>query len=145
MIPLRFSLALVTAAALSGCAAPQASTSGPSLVGTWQLSALQSSDDALGTVHPDDPAKYEMKLTADGRAVFRLGCNRASGHWSSAAAGRITFSTMAMTRAMCPAPSLDTRIARELGFVRSYVLSGDRLTLVMMADGGTEAWVRTGP
>lgn len=47
-----------------------------------------------------------------------------------------------MTRAACPPCSLDSRVARELGFVRSYILEGRRLTLNMMADGGSQLWVR---
>lgn len=119
-----------------------------SLAGTsWRLVALQSSDDAIGVVHPDDPAKYELSFGADGRVAARLDCNRGSAAYSLAttdkAKGAINFGPMVMTRAMCPAGSLDTRVGRELSFVRSYLLNGDRLTLVMMADGGNQVWQRS--
>jgi para-nitrobenzyl esterase len=119
------------------------------LAGTsWRLVALQSSDDATGVVHPDDPAKYELSFGADGRVAARLDCNRGSAAYSLATTdkekGAINIGPMVMTRAMCPPGSLDTRIGRELSFVRTYLLKGDRLTLVMMADGGTQVWQRGG-
>jgi|SRR5579875_27193 heat shock protein HslJ len=109
----------------------------------WRLIELQSSDDAIGTVYPDDPAKYEMRLGADGRITLRLDCNRGTGRWETSAPNRITFPPLAMTRAMCPPGSLDTRVARELSHVRSYILVGDRLRLILMADGGSQLWTRT--
>jgi|KBSMisStaDraftv2_1062788.scaffolds.fasta_scaffold183092_2 hypothetical protein len=39
-----------------------------------------------------------------------------------------------------PEGSLDTRIGRELPYVRSYVLDGGRLVLNMMADSGSQVW-----
>jgi heat shock protein HslJ len=114
---------------------------------TWRLAELRSSDDAIGVVRPDDPAKYHMTLGMDGSAALRLDCNRGAGRWTSSATnptqGTITFTPLAMTRAACPAGSLDTRVARELGYVRTYLFQGDRLILVMMADGGTQVWSRT--
>ena len=132
---------------LAACATPQdgvdAGDAGGELAGTsWRLLELQSSDDAIGTVRPADSSRYTMELSADGTAALQLDCNRATGRWNSEGPGRISFTPLAMTRAMCPAGSLDTRVARELGFVRSYVLVGDRLTLNMMADGGDLVWVR---
>ncbi len=49
-----------------------------------------------------------------------------------------------MTRAACLPGSLDTRIARELVYVRTYLLKGDQLRLIMMADGGSQVWTRSG-
>ena len=109
---------------------------------TWRLVELRSSDDAVGVVRPDDPAKYELRLGKDGDAAARLDCNRGAGRWRSEAAGQITFTPMAMTRAACGAGSLDTRVARELGFVRTYLIEGDRLRLILMADGGSQLWAR---
>ena len=39
-------------------------------------------------------------------------------------------------------PSLDERIARDAGYVRSYVLRDDRLYLRLMADAGIWVWER---
>jgi heat shock protein HslJ len=109
---------------------------------SWRLVELQSNDDAIGVVRPRDPSRYTMTLGADGRASLRLDCNRAGGQWRSPAPGQIIFTPLAMTRAACPEGSLDTRVARELEHVRSYLLEGDRLRLVMMADGGSQLWTR---
>lgn len=143
MINLRVAVTLPLALA-AACATPTDSgqPSGELPGTTWRLAELRSSDDTIGTVRPDDPAKYEMQLAADGSVAIRLDCNRGRGRWESAGPGQITFGPLAMTRAMCLAGSLDTRVARELGFVRTYVLAGDRLTLNMMADGGDLVWAR---
>ena len=125
--------------------APGGGPGGGRLGGTaWQLVEFRSSDDAIGVVRPDDPAKYTMTLAVDGRVSMQLNCNRANGTWTSKASGAesgaFSFGPLAMTRALCPPPSLDTQIARDAGFVRSYVLRDGRLHLNLMADGGTYTW-----
>ena len=62
-------------------------------------------------------------LDADGNASLRLNCNRARGTWSAQAAGdgqsgAFTFGPLAMTRALCPPPSMDEDIARQLASAR---------------------------
>jgi heat shock protein HslJ len=122
------------------------SVTGSPLAGTsWRLVAFQSMDDAVGTVRPDDPALYTMKLNGDGTAAMRLNCNRAMGSWSAepsadAASGRFAFGPLAATRAICPPPSMDEQIAAQVGFIRSYLLKDGRLYLSLMADGGIYAW-----
>ena len=137
------------AAMLAGCSTTGSgggSGGDPSpLVGTWRLVELQSSDDAIGTTRPDDPSKYEMTLSADGSVAMQLNCNRAFGQWQSAGPSEISFGQLGMTRAMCLGDSLDTRIARQMEFVRTYVLQGNRLSLNMFADGGNLVWDRTAP
>ncbi len=135
------SLTLVAACATTGLG--HGSPSG--LAGsTWRPAELRSNGDKIGVVRPVDPSKYEMKLGADGTATMRHDCNRGKGQWKSDAANQISFTPLAMTRAMCLGGSLDARIARELGYVRSYMLERDRLTLNMMADGGSQTWTRVG-
>lgn len=56
--------------------------------------------------------------------------------------GSLRFTAIAVTRAYCPPPSLDTRIARDLGFVRSYRVIEGRLYVSLLADGGIYAWQR---
>lgn len=145
VLPRVASLALSLLAASTVTSAKGEASSG--LAGsTWRLAELRSSDDAIGTVRPDDSAKYEMTLGTDGAAALRLDCNRAAGRWRSSATnqttGTMTFTPLAMTRAACPPGSLDTRVARELGFVRTYIIEGDSLHLIMMADGGSQVWSR---
>lgn len=138
-------LAAAGTALLAACAtAEDAAGSAGELAGTsWQLVALQSSDDSVGTARPADPSRYTIELAADGTAALRLNCNRATGRWTSAGPGQVSFGPLAMTRALCAGGSLDGRVAREIGAVRTYVLAGDRLVLNMMADGGDLVWARS--
>ena len=130
------------AALLAGCTTAGSGGDRSPLVGTWRLVELQSSDDAIGTTRPSDPSKYEMTLGADGSVAMQLDCNRGVGQWQSNGPSEIAFGRLGMTMAMCPEGSLDTRIARQMEFVRTYVLQGDRLSLNMMADGGNLVWDR---
>jgi heat shock protein HslJ len=118
----------------------------PSLAGTsWRLVEFRSMDDATGTIRPTDPSDFTMELQADGSVAMGLDCNRAAGRWTAQPApdgpgGRFEFGPLAMTRALCPPPRLDERIAGDAGYVRSYILEGGRLYLNLMADGGTYVW-----
>src|SRR5690348_2516759 len=101
---------------------------------SWRLVAIQSMDDVQGTSTPPSGQIYRVTFGADGRAVFTLNCNRAIGGWSSepsadGRSGSLAFTAVVMTRAFCPPPSLDTRIARDLGFVRSYLLGDGTLSM----------------
>jgi hypothetical protein len=104
-------------------------------------------DDAIGTMRPQNPSLYTMRLNRDGSVTMRLNCNRAKGAWSAepgndAASGRFEFGPLATTRALCPPPSLDTQIAAQSRFIRSYLFTDDRLYLSLMADAGIYAWER---
>jgi heat shock protein HslJ len=117
-----------------------------SLAGTeWQMVEFQSMDDAIGTIRPDDPTRYTMRLGADGSVSMQLNCNRATGDWSAepsaeGTTGSFRFGSLAMTRALCPPPSMDERIARDADHVRGYLLEGGNLYLSLMADAGIYAW-----
>jgi len=111
----------------------------------WRLVEFQSMDDATGTVRPQDPSLYTMQLDAGGTVAMRLNCNRATGTWSAepgrdGASGRFEFGPLAATRAHCPPPSMDERVAAQMRFVRGYLMKGGRLYLSLMADGGIYAW-----
>jgi para-nitrobenzyl esterase len=67
----------------------------------------------------------------------RIDCNRARGGWNSAAPGRLEFGPLAATRAECAPGSLHDHVMRQLPFVRSYVLKGERLYLSLAADAGS--------
>ena len=111
----------------------------------WRLVEFQSMDDAVGTVRPDDPSKYTMRLSGDGTVALRLNCNRASGTWSAEpsadrTSGRFEFGPLAGTRAHCPPPSMDEQVSSQAQYVRSYLLKDGRLYLSLMADGGIYVW-----
>jgi heat shock protein HslJ len=116
------------------------------LAGTsWQLVAIQSMDDTQGTTKVADPSHFTLEVGRDGRAALRLDCNRGSGDYKIAPAGdgssgSLTFGLVATTRAMCPPPHLDQRVARDLAHVRSYLLKDGKLYLSLMADGGIYEW-----
>lgn len=117
----------------------------PPLAGTqWQLVEIQSMSDEVGIERPEDPALYTLAFGEDGQASLRLNCNQGTGTWTSEASsqggGSLQFGPIAATRASCPPPSLDERIARDLEFVRSYTLESGRLHLSLMADGGIYVW-----
>jgi heat shock protein HslJ len=115
------------------------------LAGTdWQLHAIQSMDDAQGTTTIADPSRLTVHFGADGRASFQFDCNRGTGEWKLEAAGaesgRLSFGPIAATRALCPPPHVDERIARDMGHVRSYLLKDGKLFMSLMADGGIYEW-----
>jgi hypothetical protein len=102
-------------------------------------------DDATGTVRPEDPSLYTMRLNADGTVSIRLNCNRANGSWTAEPSadpsnGRFEFGPLAATRALCPPPSMDEQIAAQSEYIRGYLLRDGRLHLSLMADGGIYTW-----
>jgi len=142
--------AAVLCAACSTGAPPAGGSAGedrkqPVLVGTtWQLQEIQSMDDAQGVTRPQPERVYTVHLSPDGRAAFQLDCNRGTTSYTHEAResdrGVISFGNVAMTRMMCPEGSLDTRIARDMGYVRSYTFQGGMLSMSLMADGGIYVW-----
>lgn len=133
------------AALLAACATANVEPAGPSLAGTsWQLVAIQSMDDAQGTTRIADPARFTLHFGTDGRAALRLDCNRGSGNYEATpptdGSGSLRFGPVATTRALCPPPQLDQRVARDLGHVRSYLFKDGKLFLSLMADGGIYEW-----
>lgn len=146
---MRRSLLLTMALAgvgVGACAALPDEPVGASLAGTaWRLHAIQSMDDAQGTTHIADPSRFSVRLGTDGRATLQLDCNRGVGTWEAApagdgATGQLTFGPIAATRALCPPPHLDERIARDLAYVRGYRLLDGKLFMSLMADGGIYEW-----
>lgn len=121
------------------------SSKNPLLGTTWRFLEFQSMDDAIGTVHADDPALYTMTLKSDGTVSMRVNCNRATGSWTAepsdnATSGFFRFGPLASTRALCPPPSMDALIVTQSEFIRHYLLRGNKLYLTLMADGGIFVW-----
>ena len=113
----------------------------------WRLLEFQSMDDIIGTKRPTDPSLYTMTLDEDGTVKMRLNCNSAHGKWScepdqDGVSGRFTFGPLAVTRAICPPPSMDAGIAADTQYIRGFFLDKDRLYLSLMADAGIYVWER---
>jgi len=110
------------------------------LAGTsWRLEQLRAADGA--STAPANPERYALNFTADGGVSMQLDCNRGNGTWTSSSDGEVSITPLAVTRAFCGEGSLDTRIARDIGRVRSYQRDGAQLTLTM-SDGGALVWRR---
>ena len=117
----------------------------PSLEGTsWRLVELQSMDDAQGTERPSKPSNYTITFGEDGNLSARLDCNRATGTWrndiANATGGSLTFGPLAVTKALCPEPTMGERLERQLPYVRSFVIRDGDLHMALMADGGIIVW-----
>ncbi len=115
------------------------------LAGTnWRLVEFQSMDDAQGTKRPDDPNKYTITFHNDGSLTGRLDCNRAVGPWrndiANATGGSLSMGPLGVTKAFCPEPSMGEFLERQLGYVRSFTITGERLNMALMADGGIIVW-----
>jgi len=98
----------------------------------WRLVEFQSMDDATGVKRPMDPSLYTMKLNSDGSVHMHLNCNYANGNWSATPSddgksGQFTFGPLAVTRALCPQPSMDEHIAAPAQYIRGYLLKDGRL------------------
>ena len=140
-----YGLALATLLAGVGLPLHAAPQTRPLQGTTWQLVGIQSMDDAQGLRRPADPTRYTLSLQADGRAVLQLDCNRAMGPWqvepsTEPSNGGFRFGPLASTKALCPAPSLGGLLARQLPYVRGYLLRDGRLNLSLLADGGILIW-----
>jgi hypothetical protein len=145
---------------LAGCTAGTAPPSAPPgagasaapapLAGTrWRLVQFQSPEDAIGLKKPYDPNAYILELLPDGRLALQLECNRAVGHWEAHATGpdqgSISLNAPAATSAACLHESWESRLARDLAFVRSYTRVGDTLNLALKLDSGIYTLRRISP
>jgi heat shock protein HslJ/membrane-bound inhibitor of C-type lysozyme len=115
----------------------------------WRLVHFQSSDDSIGTRIPPNPEKYLLHFASDGSLSAQLDCNRLAGKWAatpgSPTGGGLEIQGGGVTRAMCQPGAMDTQIARDMGFVRSYTIRGTRLSLALMADAGIYDWEAVAP
>lgn len=134
--------------ALAGCSATggiATNTATPGLSGTaWQLLRIGSMDSGQTTITVEQPERYTLHFLADGRLALRLDCNRGNGSWqatpTSGDSGQLSFGPIASTRMFCPPPSLDSKIAGDLGLVRSYRLRDGHLLLSGQVNGPIYEW-----
>jgi len=149
-----FSLLAVTAIAgslsLAGCsstpqpraadstavtaAAPQAITGNP-----WHWVATQT---PIEWIIPADPSLYTIQFNADGSALLRADCNRGRGTYTAGEGGALAIGPAAITRAMCPPGSHDTKYLQQLNNAAHYFFRGDTLYIDQKIDSGTMRFVR---
>lgn len=127
----------------SGCSGSHET---PTLAGTtWELVQIQSMDDNQGSTPVPEPGRYTVAFGEDGRAAFRIDCNRGNGSWQAEPSedgdsGNLTFGPIATTAMMCPPPTIDQQVAQALPHVRGYLLKDGQLHLSLFADGGILSW-----
>lgn len=133
-------LALVLSACLTGpglagaqTPLPAATANHPLTATAWRLVKFQSSD---GSELQPGAAQYQIHFRSEGRVNVRLDCNRGTGTWTSAGPNQLTFGPLALTRAACAPTPLNARVARDFGYIRSYVMKNGHLFLALFADGG---------
>ncbi len=145
---------VVAAALLAACGSKAPPSTAPStsadkpmsdkatgLAGTsWQWTGTKSPG---GQLTPDDPTKYTLTFSKDGKASLLADCNRGAATYTSAAPGEIAFSPIALTRAMCPPGSRSDAYARDVGMAVSYRIVGSTLFMDMPSGGGTLQFKRT--
>jgi heat shock protein HslJ len=85
----------------------------------------------------DVPERYTMQLTKDGNVALQADCNRGMTSYTAGSDGKLTFSGIALTRAMCPQGSLSNRFVREVERASSYFLRDGDLFLELPVDSGT--------
>ncbi|MCU0620784.1 MAG: META domain-containing protein [Gemmatimonadales bacterium] len=107
--------------------------------GTWEWIGTQT---PVELIRPDDPAKYTLRLGADGKVTGKADCNSLNGSYTTSSERQLSFGPLATTRMLCPQPSRGEWYVKSLGYVRSYFFTGDTLRMDMMADGGTFAFRR---
>lgn len=131
--------------ALAACG-PSAPAPHPLDGTTWRLLSLESMSDEQGTTTVDDPYKYTVEFGTDGRAAFRIDCNRGSATWQASASspesGSLSFGPIATTRMACPQPSLEQKVSTALGYVRGFLIKDGLLHMSLLADGGILHWAQ---
>jgi heat shock protein HslJ len=116
-----------------------------SLEGThWRLVYFQSMDDAIGTIIPPRVENYTAQFLAGGKLALQLDCNRLSAGWAQDGSG-LTLTGGPMTRAFCGEGALDSQIARDLEYIRSFVLVDGQLAMALQADAGIYLWEPISP
>ena len=120
------------------------------LAGTsWTLLGYDSFEDGVPRATPAAGETYRLTFEPDGRLSLRFACHRGSGRWQATRSepdrGSLDFSAVEIAQTPCPGARM-TGLARDLGFVASYVLGpDDQLTLNLQADSGNLVWKRARP
>jgi para-nitrobenzyl esterase len=132
-------LAAAPAAAQTADAPPDPSR----LAGTaWRWIAFTTPVEQIAV---PDPERYTLAFSAEGtRVALRADCNRGAGAVAFPEPHRIAFGALALTRAMCPEPTLGERFARELSRAAIWFERDGDLFFDLPYDSGTLRFRRAG-
>jgi heat shock protein HslJ len=134
MMPLFTALLLLCLSAVAVASTDSSAKKASELAGTsWQLVRIMSMDDTV--YQPDDRSRYRLEFLKDGSVAILADCNRGKGSWTSESQGRLEFSPVASTKALCPPGSLSEEYLAQFQWVRSYVIKESHLFLATKADG----------
>jgi len=86
-------------------------------------------------VVPDDPERYTLQFSRDGRVAVRADCNRGIGKYGRRGQA-FNVSVRAVTKAACPAGSQEGRYLAQLNGVARVSWRGDVLVLGLKYDSG---------
>jgi len=95
--------------------------------GTWMGDGSQ--------VTPDDPGRYTVQFSRDGKVAVRADCNRGAGTYDRRGQS-LTMSVRAITRAACRRGSLESPYLTQLNAVELLSWPGDLLVLGLKNDAG---------
>jgi len=135
----------ISLAALAGCGDDSSEETAPGvsagiadepadLIGTeWEWVSTQT---PVERIEAGNPARYTLRLQADGTAVFQFDCNRGNGSYQIAANG-LTFGPLISTRMACPDDTQDFVFMSQLERITSYFFQDGELFLEMPVDSGT--------
>ena len=126
-------LAAAAAFVLAGCADAQLATPAFPVGPTYAW--LGTDVGAARPTAPADPTRYTVQFDAAGRATLRLDCNRGSAQWTRDG-GKLALSSIASTKMMCAADSLDAAFAAGLAQVAGWRVD-DGILVLSGRDGST--------
>jgi heat shock protein HslJ len=112
---------------------------GSSLVGTgWAWVATEGGG---ATYAVDDPSRYTILFQQAGDVAVRADCNRVLGSYKGDG-DALSLTLTASTKVLCPEGSQEDRFVQELSQTATARVEGDRLFLVLTADGKTMEFQR---
>ena len=100
----------------------------------WKWQGTLMNDDSRRV--PDDPAKYTLRLDADGSLSVQADCNVHGGTYT-ASGQQLALTVTHGTMAMCPPDSLDQAYLKDLSQIRLFLVSEGQLFLDLPYDSGT--------
>jgi heat shock protein HslJ len=108
-------------------------TDSAQILGVWQWQGTLMNDGTA--IVPLDSSRYTLELMSDGLAAIQADCNTGSGPYATDG-NLINLGPFALTRALCPPGSLDTRFVRQLESVVSFLIVEGDLILELPFDSG---------